>query len=301
MRRVILNDTKLATMKIFCERFHSAQVLKYSPGKRCLFMVRSEEGEHFVKMYPKKFLRNKRGEKIHNIGQVLWDLSELRSVDFRVARPVRWDAETQTLWHQKLAGIAAIEFLKDGDKHQIVKRIGRKIAQIAGLNINPPRHFDRAEQMKDSQKNLAAVAKHFPELRFDTDEIGTEIKKLHSLIPVSEMLPSHGDMHIDQWLFDGNRLGLLDFEDFSLAEPERDLAFFIVHIEAEYGAALRMRKIEEELTSGFELFERTISRRVYLLYKAHKWLARAAKANGTSLAKTLLRRARRELGAISVT
>lgn len=299
MMRTLLKDKKLATVKAFRQRFRSARLVKYLPEKRCLFLVESGAEDHFVKIYPKKFLRDNRGKKIHNIGKRLWELSENKAVDFRVAKAVTWDSETLSLWQQKMDGEPAINFLRGEDKFHLAKRIGKKIAQIANLDIEPPRYFDRAEQTKDTREFIARLTKRFPELSDDTEHILKEITEAHHSLSFSHMAPTHGDMHIDQWLFDGHKLGLLDFEDFSLAEPERDPAFFIVHLEAEYGKEVCVEEIEREVIAGFELSGRKLDRRIYRLYKAHKWIARAAKGSGIRAAKALLFNARKELEAIN--
>lgn len=299
MIRTLLKDKKLETVKTFRNRFQSARLLKYTPEKRCLFVVESNAQDHFVKIYPKKFLRDNRGEKIHNIGQKLWELSENRSVDFRVPKAIAWDSETHSLWQQKMEGDPAIVFLLGDAKPHLASRIGKKIAQITNLDIEPPRNFDRTEQMEDTWEFTQKLTGKFPKLLDEVSQILKAFSEAHHLLPFNQMTPTHGDMHIDQWLFDGVKLGLLDFEDFSLAEPERDLAFFTVHLEAEYGKEICVGEVEKELIAGFESLGKKIDRQIYRLYKAHKWIARAAKAKRINAARTLLANARCELEAVN--
>ncbi|NJM61079.1 MAG: phosphotransferase [Oscillatoriales cyanobacterium RU_3_3] len=94
-------------------------------------------------------------------------------------------------------------------------------------------------------------------------------------LPSETLVPIHGDMHLDQWLFDGKQLVLLDFEDFSLGEVERDLASFIVQTESEYPRF--SKEFNESFLAGFRSKGFRENERLMNFYKAHKWLAKAAK------------------------
>lgn len=291
MKTQILNDEKLTTAGIFFGRFQDAEPLKYAPGKRCLFQVRIKRSDYFVKLYPKKFLRRNRGNEIHRAGQKFWRLSRSGILNFRVPQPVFWDAETRTLWQKKLDGVPAVEFLKRGKDEKIAFRIGQAIAQIAGLKIVPPRRFDRTEQMKDSREFAAQTIEKFTPLKREIENLLFALNAFHRSQMPENLVPAHGDMHIDQWLFDGENPGLLDFEDFSLAEIERDPAFFAVQIETEYGAQVCAATIEKAMLAGFESAGKSFDKNVFEIYKAHKWLSKTAKVSKEIEARAMLEKA----------
>ena len=45
--------------------------------------------------------------------------------------------------------------------------------------------------------------------------------------------PIHGDLAAGQWVFDGSRLGLIDFDDFASGDSELDVATFLAELEFE--------------------------------------------------------------------
>lgn len=297
MMRTLLKDKKLTTVRAFRDRYKNAELLKYSPEKRCLFLVREEENDYFVKMYPKKFLRNDRGFKMHMLGQVMWELSQNQTLDFRVPRPLQWDSETRTIWQERLSGRPAIDVLKEAKAESLSLQIGKLIAQIADTDIAPHRIFDRDEQLKDSIEHKDRINAKCPGLKKTTEKLIELFADLHKTIPVRRMVPTHGDLHIDQILFDGEKLGLLDFEDFALAEPERELAFFAVQIETEHGKEVRWPLIVRCLLAGYRAAGKRIHRRGFYLYKAHKYFSKAAKAKDERSALSLLSKANRSLEA----
>lgn len=291
MKLRVLQDRKLTTVETFWQRFQNAELLKYAPEKRCLFLLKIEQSDYFVKLYPKKFLRENRGEKIHLVGQKFWDLANSAKLNFKVPMPVFWDAETRTLWQKRLTGIPAIEFLKKEKGEKIVFQIGQAIANIADSEIVPMRIFDSPEQMKDSFEFAAMIIEKFPPLKQKTARLLSILGETHQSQPAQNLVRTHGDMHIDQWLFDGKSLGLLDFEDFSHSAAERDLAFFVVQIEAEYGAEICLKKIEKDLLAGFKSSGKQINETLLEIYKAHKWLAKAAKVSEEKAARKMLEKA----------
>jgi thiamine kinase-like enzyme len=275
MKTRILNDKKLPTAALFFAQFEQAEIIKYTPEKRGLFEVKTERGDFFVKLFPKKFQRDKRGENIHLVGQKFWNLAHKGKLDFCVPKPFLWDAKTLTLWQKKLDGIHAVEFLKNERHENLAFQIGRAIAAIADLKIVPMRRCNWTEQIGDSRDFAERLTEKFPYLKNDTEKLLTLFEENQ---PAQTLVPTHGDMHIDQWLFDGANLGLLDFEDFSLADAERDLAFFIVQIETEYGAEICAARVEKDLLAGFVSAGKKVNEMLLQIYKAHKFLAKAAKA-----------------------
>jgi Phosphotransferase enzyme family len=287
--KTVKNDARLPTLATLLAAHSNHEIVKYSPEKRCTIRVIRNDKNYYAKVYPTKFSKRSRGEKIHRIGTEFWNLAEAGKLNFRVAKPIEWNAETQTLWHENLKGLAAIESLKSIGGRKIVHRIGQAVALIARCQIAPPRCFDYAEQLKDSTEFAEQIVARFPRLASATTNLLNSFAAVD--LPERELAPVHGDMHIDQWLTDNGALGLLDFEDFSLGHPERDLAFFMVQLETEHGKKVDFGKLNDELINGYESIGGKPDARLLKIYAAHKWFSKAAKAVNSAQAEICLRRA----------
>lgn len=266
----LIDDSELDTLSTIFRENPTAKIVKYSPHKRCLLQIEKAGKEYFVKVYPKKFLKRERGEKIHEIGEKLWQFAEERRINFAVPKSIGWCERTRAIWQEKFDG-EQLSASPGGAKFAF--EIGTGVAEICKLEITPPRFFDRQEQLKDSREFAGKIQRFAPHLQ-------AKITRFFNLsenaeLPPEKLVPIHGDMHLDQWLFDGKRLGLLDFEDFSFGEVERDLASFIVQIEAEYphiGSGFTDSFLEGFRSNGLIENERLMQ-----FYASHKWLAKAAK------------------------
>lgn len=266
----LIEDSELDTLSIIFRENPNAKIVKYSPHKRCLLQIEKDGKEFFVKIYPKKFLKRERGEKIHEIGEKLWQFAEEKRINFCVPKSVFWCKKTRAVWQEKFAGE---QFTATRGGTKIAFEIGAGVAIISKLEIVPPRFFDRQEQIKDSHEFAEKIEKFAPYLNAKIDRFFNLAE--NAKLPTEKLVPIHGDMHIDQWLYDGKQLALLDFEDFSLGEAERDLASFIVQIKVEYPHL--DKEFIESFLAGFRSNNFKENERLMKFYAAHKWLAKAAK------------------------
>ena len=287
--KTVKNDAKLPTLAALLAAHSNHEIIKYSPEKRCTIRITRGDKNYYAKVYPTKFLKRNRGGQIHQIGAEFWSLSEAGKLNFRVAKPIEWNAETQTLWHENLKGFAAIESLKSIGGEQIAHRIGQAVALIARCEIVPPRRFDYVEQLKDSAEFAEQIVARFPRLALAATNLLNSFAAVE--LPERELAPVHGDMHIDQWLTDVDALGLLDFEDFSLGHPERDLAFFTVQLEFEYNAIVDFAKLNDEFLKGYESIGGKLDKQLLDVYAAHKWFSKTAKVTTLEQTENCLKRA----------
>ena len=295
--KLFLTDQKLPTLAGVLASYPAAEIVKYSPQKRCTVRIVREGKVYYVKVYPSKFVKRQRGEGIDETGRVFWSLSQSGVLNFRVPRPVGWDGATQTVWNAELPGTAAIEKLKSPKGEEIAFNIGRAVALIALSGIVPRRVFDYPNQLTDAAEFAEITNRRFPELKSVVEPLLTSFKRPE--LPIRKLTPIHGDMHIDQWLTDRNRLGLLDFEDFALGHPERDLAFFMVQLEAEYGRELEHKMINGHFLAGYRSEGSSPNEKLLNIYSAHKWFSKASKAANKTDAEELLGRSRKCLESFS--
>lgn len=282
-------DRNLPAIAGLMAKCPDSEIIKYAPERRCIIRVVRQGRTYYAKIYPPKFLKRGRGEGIDEIGRVFWELAEAGELNFNVARPAGWDAAAAAVWCEELIGSPAVEILRSGSGEGIVYGIGKAISLIAKSRIEPKRIFDYAEQLKDTAEFAEILLNKFPALTATVEFLFKRLETVY--LPEKQLVPTHGDMHIDQWLINGNELGLLDFEDVSLGHPERDLAFFTVQLESEYGTELDYATLNAHLIEGYKSIGSQPNERLINIYAANKWFSKASKANNVYLSKELLRRA----------
>lgn len=300
LRRFPMDDT-LTTIKAVLALPGQPTVVQYWPERRCTMRFDAAGQTRFAKIYPKKFLRRGRGAAIHDVGVALWEAAARGDVDFAVPCPERWDASTQTLWQAQLPGTPAVHRLLGSEGCRMAQHMGQAAASITRCALAPCRVFDRTEQLKDSLEYGHDLVRRVPYLAVAVEALLLRLQRAHTALAVQPLRPVHGDMHADQWLEDEGRLGLVDFDDVSLGDPERDAAFFMVQLAAEYGLHAALAPVAAAFLAGYESVAGSLDRALLRTYMAHKWLSKALKAartlqpDGDTQAVRHLRRAQHSL------
>ena len=77
------------------------------------------------------------------------------------------------------------------------------------------------------------------------------IDRLHSAAEERPPRPIHGSPHPQQWLLDGDRIGLVDFDRLTLGDPELEVAVFQAEMDFERTAVAR-DAVNEAFRHGYE-------------------------------------------------
>jgi hypothetical protein len=272
-------DPALDTLGAVLAGAGRARVVRYRPQRRCTIRFDEAGRTRFVKVYPKKFLRRGRGEQLHADNLALWRASERGELDFAVAEPEHWDAQARALWQVKLDGTPAFNRLCGKEGAGLARRMGRAAASLTLSGIRPQRTFDAAEQLAASSRYGAKLCARVPRLAATVNSLLKALAEIHAANTQRALRPIHGDMDAHQWLDDKGRLGLVDFDDFALGDPELDVATFLAELEFEGNhPQLPFEQLAAAFVDGYALTAGTLDKRLLCAYLAHKRLFKALRS-----------------------
>jgi thiamine kinase-like enzyme len=194
-----------------------------------------------------------------------------------VTRPLRWDAATRTLWQAQVPGRPALKQLLGATGPALAERMGRATASLAVAALQPRTTFGRADQMQDTIKQGSELCRRVPWLAGAIRRLWAEVEKLHAAAPERPLVPIHGAPHPHQWLDDGVRLGLVDFDGFTRGDPELDIATFWSEIDFEKPHKMAYAAVNQAFLAGYEAIAGPVDRRLLAAYCAHKRLSKALK------------------------
>jgi len=210
-----------------------AEIVRSHPGRRCT--VRA--GDRFGKVGV--------GPELLTAQQLLWE--HRHELGFAVAEPLGYEAGT--LWLGAVRGEPA--------PLALAERMGAALATLARSSILPPGR---------SQPDTAAeeLIRRVPALRDEVEALRVDI------VP-GPPRPIHGSPHPPQWLADGERLGLIDFDKLALGDPEADVAAFMEAAAAEDGG--------EVAAAAFRAgYDAPLDERRLAAYRARRRIAKALRA-----------------------
>ena len=299
-------DRHLNTLSAVLRTPGRPTVMRYRPTRRCTIRFDRDGQSRFAKVYPKKFWRYGRGENLISTGQALYQAARGGKLAFAVAKPIGWDAELRTLWQERLEGASALTHLFGAEAMALARRMGEAAATLTLCEVKPHKTFDWMEQVSSSIRSGKELAHHVPHLAGPVSELLEALAGIHSGIGVKPLRPIHGDLDASQWLYEGGRLGLADFDDFALGDPELDVANFLVELEFEDRLRLPVDALSQSFRDGYESIAEPLNEQLLIAYTAHKRLskalrvARALRPDGDARAEQILTRSARSLSEMSV-
>jgi Phosphotransferase enzyme family len=288
-------DPSLTTLAAVLASHPQPTVLRYRPARRCTVGFETTCPASVVKVYPKRFAKNGRGEQIHASGQALWRASLRGELRFAVARPQRWDPETRSLWQERWKGVSALPTLWGSEGPAMAYRMGQAAGSLTGSALKPDKVFDHSAQLSASRRHAEELARRVPCLVTALDALLNGLAGAHD--GARPLRPIHGDLDASQWLHDGPRLCLLDFEDFALGDPELDVATFLNELEIREESRAAVRSLSQAFLAGYQSIAAPLNRELLGAYLAHKRLfralslARSLRPDGDERAAQLIRHA----------
>ena len=288
--RVSISDTKFGFLRVtkfpydpwmpalpeILSRHGRATVVRYRPGKRCTIRFDYPDRKHSE--YAKVFT-DESGASIYKDSIELWTAFENGQLDFAVARPIRWEPETRTLWQGEVDGTPVkTRLFNRYNGCELAEKMGVALASLPQSRLQPETTFDSRDQMKRSRRYASELCDRLPDLADLTTRLVDNLAVIHDAFGNHQKVAIHGAPHVHQWLYSQSRLGLVDFDRFCSGDPELDVATFISEIDFENPKEVPIQEINQAFRDGYESIFGPLNPTLLNAYRAHKRLAKALKA-----------------------
>jgi hypothetical protein len=264
-------DESLPTLAAALDHPGRRTIIRYRPHSRCTIRFETPDGHtYYVKVF-----RDEAGQASHVNSQLLWRAAESNELDFTVARPVRWDAGTRTLWHEALPGRALDARDLEAAGPGLAVRMGRATASLTRSRLRPRAVYDWDAHFARSAGNAEDIGWRIPQLSKRLDALLAELRQAHAGLTARANRPIHGSLSRTQWVDGTPRLGLVDFDKMALGDPEFDVAAFLTELDYD---RVHVERIRTAFIAGFEAVAGPLDRRLLDLYAAQERLEKALKS-----------------------
>ena len=183
---------------------------------------REEERRFYAKVYREK----EDGERTYRVLRALWEREEARGESFAVGRPITYLREPRALIQEEVLGTSLHDVLVQEDVvDPVMRRAARALAALHLDGVKASRHLSWREKEITALERIGELLRPAcPHLREEIEEIvGTVVAGLEE-VPTA---PIHGDLHPRHIVLDGDRLVLLDLDNFAEADPVLDVAHLL--------------------------------------------------------------------------
>ena len=251
----------------------AATVVRYRPGRRCTLRIDRADRTVFAKVYP-----NNDGARVYRELVGLRRAASDGELQMAIAEPLGWDPDTRTLFQSALAGQSASDGLRSDRGEELARRIGTAAASLACATVQAADVFDGAAQMRRSRRRAAELTRRVPRLSATVTFIIDRLEELHARGGTREPGPIHGAPHPDQWLDDGNAIGLIDFDRFSRGDPEMDAGILLGDLDAIGPSTVPATSLAAAVLDGYRAAGVALREELVCAYRAHQQLAKALRA-----------------------
>lgn len=245
----------------------ATEVLRYRPGKRCTVRARLGGRTVIVKAAPAAV-------HVWDDAVVLWEAALAGRLPFAVAEPVRWDGDRGIMVQGLVAGRPILDDVRSAGGPALTRRLGEALAGLARSRVVPTATAPPDAQIARTDRAVARAAARVPHLADRLRAQADRLRRAHAALAPAMLVPCHGAAHVHQWLADGDRLGLIDFDRFAMGEPELDVATYIAELETERGMAHDAGVHEAAMLAGFADGGVPLDPRRVRLHRDHKRLAK---------------------------
>lgn len=265
------SDPYLQTLQAVWNISMDARVVRYRPHWRCTLRLEDETGIHYIKVF-----RQGDGnvEDLHNAGVDIFSAASRGELEFDVAKPERWDIELNAIWQGNVLGSPAAPLLYGKRGTEVARKMGLSCASIPMANLHPTNILDLPWHLRATESYAQIVHIRIPELGNAVDKFYKKLVILHREISEHALLPIHGSPHPSQWLIADSRLGLVDFDRFSLGDPELDVATFMAEVDFMKSTLIPTDTLNQAFVDGYEARYGRLDLARLRLYRAHKRFAK---------------------------
>jgi aminoglycoside phosphotransferase (APT) family kinase protein len=223
------------------------EVLSYKPGSRCTIRYHltyppEQAGEGWpTTVIAKTYRKESKGRNAYEGMVALWRSPLAHSDAAAIAEPLALIPEQKVMVQGPVAGDRSLEdvlksALKTGDPaalaevESLMRRAG---AGLAAFHRSGARH-GATVTLDDRYDEIASLIARLlipvPELAGAAEPLLAALRAHAAELPADMVVPTHGTFSPEQVLLDGGHVGLIDFDDFSMAEPGLDVGLFLAAI-----------------------------------------------------------------------
>lgn len=203
--------------------------VKYLPEISAIARYRAQADGVATDVYG-KVQHSRRGAQTYEVMRALWDLPARAAGELVIAEPLGYYPDYDLLLQSAVPGEELTSNRHAPEFMAQAEHAGRVIGFIheSPIPIGRPHSID--VEISRLQTRLEEFKRSSPDLYVLTRDLLRQIVARARRIEPEPLVPSHGDYKYNQFLYDGERFGLIDVENFVQAEPSFDLGKYCGHL-----------------------------------------------------------------------
>jgi hypothetical protein len=223
-------------------QLRAIRVTRYKPGRRCVVeydveLARAGSANELVTLIGKA-RRRRSGKSSYRLLDSLWRAGFAADVEDRIVvpEPIGVVPELRLWLQRKVSGRTATELLAGPAGETLATRIAEAAHKLheAGVEDQRGRRHSMADELRVLHECLPLVAAANPRWQERIERVLRACDRLGATVSRVPERWIHRDFYGDQVIVDGDRLCLIDFDEYCYGDPAVDVGNFIGAV-TEYG------------------------------------------------------------------
>jgi streptomycin 6-kinase len=218
-------QTEAWKVELIRYRAELAATLRFTVQARDDTVGRTDARRFYAKVY-----RDEGGERTYRALQALRSRADEDNEKFTVAAPIAYLSELKVLLQEETLGTSLQEMIvQEGDASPAVRKAAEALAALHLEHIPTPQRHPLPNEVAALERTGTILRWACPHLGAEIEEtVGAVVASLEEVPPV----PTHRDLKLDHILLDGDRLSLVDLDNFAEADPVLDVANVLAHLKS---------------------------------------------------------------------
>jgi hypothetical protein len=224
------------------------KILSYKPGSRCTiryeleYYPSSDPSTRSLQLVIGKVYR--KGSKAQNAYEgmlTLWHSPLADGSVVAIAEPIACLPDSKLMLQATIPGEVSLEDLlkwvidrpnaEEQEKlYHYMRQTATGLAAFHRSGASYGEHVKLGERFADIHGLIHRLTVLLPEFEGAVLPLLERLETLATLYPEEQAVPTHGTFNPEQVLIDGERIGFIDFDDYSMAEPALDVGLFLAAI-----------------------------------------------------------------------
>lgn len=212
----------------------TTEVVHYYPEERCTTRYElagtSDELQPLQTALYGKTFKNCEGATVYQRLCEGWQYTQSNSARFRVAQPLGYAAAIHTVWLRSETGKPLPQTINPGNVASLMAKVAEGLLALQSSNLPASSEVTLPMLVDEMADKVQKLGHALPKLADGLGERFADLQQSAHRLPPYEPRLTHGDFHIRQLLAAGDEIIFLDFDEFALGDPLRDVANFVVDL-----------------------------------------------------------------------
>ena len=201
----------------------AVELVRYVPRKRAVLKIVREGNPDAIYA---KLLRDR--DAMHVAGRFLYIDRNAAALDFRVPEVLCCSRPMSTVFMTGLQGHPFTASIRRAETESY-RAVGAALASLHRSSLTPDGFWTTEDQLHDLRRHLAGMARAVPLLRLRIDKLVSLLESSGHDLPPANLRPIHGNLFGDQILWDGDTVGIVDWDRLAQGDPLYDLGRLLAH------------------------------------------------------------------------